>query len=195
LWQWLRNSKIGVKHNIPYATVWFNPWNYQSSDMIWAGLADAVIRQVVSEIPGSIDQEIFWIQLRLARIDKDEFRKDLQIRSALYGLQFFVWGIIIILAIIYFIIQKTAAAIGIVGLGSILGLITSISSKIKPYSKTISEAFDKYTKSPKYIEKFGTFHEVQNDLERVLDLCIDEKKPLIIFVDDLDRCSPSKLSK
>lgn len=195
MWQWLRNSKIGVKHNIPYATVWFNPWNYQSSDMIWAGLADAVIRQVVSEIPGSIDQEIFWIQLRLARIDKDEFRKDLQIRSALYGLQFFVWGIIIILAIIYFIIQKTAAAIGIVGLGSILGLITSISSKIKPYSKTISEAFDKYTKSPKYIEKFGTFHEVQNDLERVLDLCIDEKKPLIIFVDDLDRCSPSKLSK
>ncbi len=121
MWQWLRNSKIGVKHNIPYATVWFNPWNYQSSDMIWAGLADAVIRQVVSEIPGSIDQEIFWIQLRLARIDKDEFRKDLQIRSALYGLQFFVWGIIIILAIIYFIIQKTAAAIGIVGLGSILG--------------------------------------------------------------------------
>ncbi len=163
--------------------------------MIWAGLADAVIRQVVSEIPGSIDQEIFWIQLRLARIDKDEFRKDLQIRYALYGLQFFVWGIIIILAIIYFIIQKTAAAIGIVGLGSILGLITSISSKIKPYSKTISEAFDKYTKSPKYIEKFGTFHEVQNDLERVLDLCIDEKKPLIIFVDDLDRCSHSKLSK
>lgn len=193
LWQWLKYNKLGVKHDIPYATVWFNPWNYQSSDMIWAGLADAVTTQVVSQIPGNIDQEIFWMQLRLARIDKDEFRKDLQTRAALYFLQFFIWGIIVILATIYFIIQKAAAAFGILGLGSILGIISSIASKIQPYSKTISEAFDKYTKSPKYTEKFGTFHEVQNDLDRVLDLCVDEKKPLIVFVDDLDRCSPSKV--
>ncbi|MDQ6815705.1 MAG: P-loop NTPase fold protein, partial [Bacteroidota bacterium] len=189
---WLKSQEVGVKHSIPYATVWFNPWNYQSTDMIWAGLGDAVIKQAVTQIPGKIDQEIFWIQLRLARMDKDGLRKDLQLRAVLYGLQFFTWAIVIILAAIYFTIQKTAAVLGMLGFGSILGLISTVASKIQPYSKSISEVFDKYTKPPKYLDKVGTFHEVEADLERVLE-CIDEKKPLIVFVDDLDRCSPSKV--
>ena len=161
--------------------------------MIWAGLADAVIQQTVSQIPGKIDREIFWLQLRLARIDKDALRKDLQTRALLYGLQFFVWGMVVIMAAIYFAMQRTAVAIGVAGLGSIAGVITSAANMIKPYSKSVSEVFDTYTKPPKYTDKFGTFHEVEADLNRVLDLCADEKKPLVVFVDDLDRCSPSKI--
>jgi|GEM_PF-3125115 len=191
--QWLKTDDLGVKHNLPYPTVWFNPWNYQSSDMIWAGLADAVIQQTVNQIPGKIDREIFWLQLRLARIDKDALRKDLQSRAILFVLQFLVWGIISITAGICFWFNWWSAGIGIAGLGSILGLATSAASRMKPYLKSVSDVFQNYTKPPKYTEKLGTFHEVEADLNRVLDLCADEKKPLVIFVDDLDRCSPSKI--
>ncbi len=191
---WLKENGIGVKHSIPYTTVWFNPWNYQSSDMIWAGLADAVIEQVVEQIPNKIDREIFWMQLRLARIDKDEIRKDLQTRVVLFFSQFVIWGIVLAgLAACFWLRSSAITALAITIPGFILGLITSFASVIKSMGKTISEAFDKYTRSPKYVEKLGTFHEVQADLNRVLDLCVDEKKPLVIFVDDLDRCSPSKV--
>lgn len=191
--QWLRTDDLGVKHNIPYPTVWFNPWSYQSTDMIWAGLADAVIHQTVAQIPGKIDREIFWLQLRLARIDRDAMRRDLQSRVVLFFLQFFVWSLVAVMSGVCFWLSQNAAGLTILGLGSIAGLFTTAANKMKPYTKDISEVFDNYTKPPKYTDKIGTFHEVEADLNRVLDLCVDEKKPLIVFVDDLDRCSPSKV--
>ncbi len=195
LGRWINNEApiLGVKHNIPYSTVWFNPWNYQSTDMIWAGLADAIIEQVVESIPGKIDQEIFWFQLRLARIDKQELRRDVQTRFVYFISNFIIWILVGIVAIAYFILSKPVIAWGVIGVGGIIGTITSIMNFLKPYRTNISKAFDKYTKPPKYPEKLGTFHDVQTDVNRVLDLCIDKRKPLVIFVDDLDRCSASKV--
>jgi len=190
--KWLNGKDLFPIFKIPYATVWFNPWNYQSSDMIWAGMANAVVEQVVNQLPNETDKEAFWFQLRLSRIDKDELRKELQIRAALFVLQFVVWGIALVLSTAMFFIN-TSAALGILGAGTLLGVFTSVASYLKPNNKDISEVFDKYIKAPQYLNKLGTFHDVQEDLKKVFNLLISEKEPLVIFIDDLDRCSPSRV--
>ena len=56
------------------ATVWFNPWIYQSSEQIWAGFAHEIIRQITSRLPVG-DRERFWLELNLARLDADAIRR------------------------------------------------------------------------------------------------------------------------
>jgi hypothetical protein len=48
-------------------TFWFNAWNYENSDQIWAGLIDTIIRQYVTRLDTSQEQEEFWLRLHLKR--------------------------------------------------------------------------------------------------------------------------------
>ena len=190
--QWLKNKGLLEDIKIPHATVWFNPWNYQSSEMIWAGMANAIVEQVVDQLPNQQTKETFWFQLRLARIDKDELRKELQLRATLFSLQFVIWGIALLAAIVAYKVNNTAAW-GLVGVFSVLGVFNSVASSLKPAKKEIGEVFEKYTKAPQYLNKLGTYHDVQEDLKKVFNLLVSESEPLVVFVDDLDRCSPSKV--
>ena len=45
-------------------------------------------------------------------------------------------------------------------------------------------------RSPDYGAQTGFFYLLQADLQRVLDLVATNKRPLVVFVDDLDRCAP-----
>lgn len=52
----------------------FNPWRYQNTEQVWAGLAHAIISQVTDRLrPG--DRERFWLELNLARIDRLAIRR------------------------------------------------------------------------------------------------------------------------
>jgi hypothetical protein len=51
--------------------------------------------------------------------------------------------------------------------------------------------FDELTPDPAYESRLGFLHLVHTDMRRVLDLVATRDRPLVVFVDDLDRCSPS----
>lgn len=48
-------------------------------------------------------------------------------------------------------------------------------------------------KPPNYESKLGLFHEINSDLDRVMDLLVSPDLPLVIFIDDLDRCAHSRV--
>jgi KAP family P-loop domain len=48
---------------------------------------------------------------------------------------------------------------------------------------------------PGYEGRLGFLYLVQTDMQRVLDLVATEQQPVVVFVDDLDRCSPSTVAQ
>jgi hypothetical protein len=56
-------------------------------------------------------------------------------------------------------------------------------------------AYDALVKNPGYDARLGFLHLVQSDIARVLDLVATPEQPVVIFVDDLDRCSPSTVAQ
>ena len=50
-------------------------------------------------------------------------------------------------------------------------------------------------RQPTYEGKLGFFHEIETDVQRVFKLLIAEGKPAVVFIDDLDRCSPGTVAQ
>jgi hypothetical protein len=64
-------------------TVWFNAWKYESTNQIWAGLFEAIVRQTAARLPAA-KRELFWLQLNLRRIDADKVRQKVSERILNY---------------------------------------------------------------------------------------------------------------
>ncbi|WP_406438547.1 P-loop NTPase fold protein [Streptomyces sp. NBC_01613] len=59
----------------------------------------------------------------------------------------------------------------------------------------MKKGFDQLVPDPGYAGRLGFLHLVQTDMKRVLDLIATPRRPLVVFVDDLDRCSPSAVTQ
>ncbi len=55
--------------------------------------------------------------------------------------------------------------------------------------------YDEAVRDPGYQARTGFLHLVQSDMKRVLDLVATPDRPLVVFVDDLDRCTPGPVSQ
>ena len=210
--EWIESSRSlsldSLKHldRLKHPTIWFNAWKFQNSEQLWAGLAQAIITQLVDQIPDAIDREKFWFLLQAERIDFNKIRRDIHkavLEQFLPSLA--RWCIVGLLGIAILIASAILGpALGgvlkLFGLGTgVLSLIGSIiswsKSKKKMLEKSLEGKFVRYVSEPGYEEKMGYFAEVERDVRRVFKLLVDEEKPAVVFVDDLDRCSPGKTAE
>ena len=174
---------------LKYPTIWFNAWNYQKNEQVWAGFAHEIINQLIGQLPTKIQQEKAWLALNLRRLDRQRLRG--LVYKKLFGRFLPAIGVAL-LGLLTFFLKIPIGTSAIIG-GPLLGIAIGIGLFIKNRIQTIKLDFDlyKYVRQPNYQDKLGYLHTVKEDLRLALDLLVDNQKPAVIFIDDLDRCSPS----
>ncbi|MHA2365905.1 MAG: KAP family P-loop NTPase fold protein, partial [Candidatus Hodarchaeales archaeon] len=201
-----KDEKTTIQTKKPI-TFWFNVWKYESSDQIWAGIIDTIVQQYIFRIgeDNKVDKrEEFIFNLNLRRKGTNEFVNE--VRKIKYQkflpLAIFSSIIILLIYLITFMVDLAypETQLDLVRLVATILTVAIASAKFIVDSRSIGKDkaikfFNEYFQPPSYISKLGFAHQAEQELRFVLELIQEEYDPITIFVDDLDRVSPTKVAE
>jgi len=198
-------SKDGAAYGVEArTTVWFNAWKYQTSEQVWAGMAHCIISQITARMETK-ERELFWARLHARRVNANEVRRKVyeEIARQLLPLALVV---LVVCAVMIWV----AAAIPVLSMRHVMqgasvlaGLFGLIWRGWEKLGEKAAGTVRELIREPDYEGKMGYLHLVESDIREVLRLATPaagtpenpKENPLVVFVDDLDRCAPYKVAE
>jgi len=169
-----------IKGRTRFPTVWFNAWKYDREDALWAALVLEILDQSTRSLP-YLERRSLQIKLRFTRLNW---------RSLLFSGLFFL--ILTALSLLVWNNPNLRTLLIPLGIGSAVGLYTS-AKKVVAQIKTMQQDLSGYINTPDYQSKIGFLAQFERDFRRVIEIVTENGRwPLVVFIDDLDRCGPTK---
>jgi tetratricopeptide (TPR) repeat protein len=175
-------------------TVWFNAWMYQSRDEVWAGLAHALLTQTTASLPPRA-REAFWLHLNVRRARPDRIRAGMHRWLLAKLLPSFLVAVAAL--VLGGVLALTDVLVPVVGwLGGIgLGVVVVASSTARRLARPAEGVLEDVLEIPDYSPTAMSYAAVTEDVKRMVELVASPEEPLVVFIDDLDRCSAGTVAE
>ncbi|PRY36180.1 P-loop NTPase fold protein [Umezawaea tangerina] len=182
----------------------FNPWRHQSSEQVWAGLAKCVTDAVEDALLPDVDgRERHWFTRNTTRIDRRHTQRELwkRIRSPFLAVGVLGLGLAVVAQLaklpipLPWLIAVPAAPLVVGLLHTAKRYCWDRASAFLPgelFAGPVSAAAASAqpVADPYYNARSGYLYLAQHDVTELLHDLEQHGLQLVVFVDDLDRCTP-----
>lgn len=179
-----------LKEKGKFIKVEFNAWKHQKTPALWGYLYEAVANKYYDSSSSVFNRRLRVIRLNINREGKGELS--------------WFFGSVIVFVFSYFLRDElkqlldslTWALFGLFGAIALISLSSFLVKFWERYSKRASTLYKKYSKEVSHSKLLGVQAEVQSDLRLLLKTWLphpNTNKRILLFVDDIDRCSEDKI--
>lgn len=175
------NLEDNGKHTLAYKVVEFNAWKYQETPAIWAYLYDTIYKSAKRCEKGRFLWKQIWRNL---------FTMNCMLSGVILALGWLLGWLISSLSsdsVSQFLNSLKIPATGIY-------VFTCLASYLNKNVITGEKIIKTYTKIKSYKNHLGIQNIIEDDLQMLIRSITNSSSRLVLFVDDVDRCSSQKMN-